>query len=252
MVKGLKIFSEHFLQYTNRYILIGGTACDLSFNRAGLSFRATRDLDIVLCTENMDKEFVRTFWKFINNGKYMQRKQGVDKRQYYRFSNPETDGYPVMIELFSRKPDALLLSDRYYLTPLPVDDDISSLSAILVNDDYYHFLFAGRRETENLSYIGPEHLIPLKAKAWLDLTARKAQGELIDGKSIKKHKNDIFRLYQILNPVFHGELSVIIRNDLIEFLSRMEIEIIDLKSLGLGSTNLGLILNDFRRIYDLE
>ena len=49
MVKGLGLFKEHFRPYTDRYVLIGGTACDLAFEEAGLSFRATKDLDIVLC-----------------------------------------------------------------------------------------------------------------------------------------------------------------------------------------------------------
>lgn len=31
-------------------------------------------------------------------------------------------------------------------------------------------------------------------KAWLDLSERKAAGEDIDSKNIKKHKNDVFRL----------------------------------------------------------
>lgn len=30
------------------------------------------------------------------------------------------------------------------LTPLPIDEDISSLSAILLDDDYYEFLKQGK------------------------------------------------------------------------------------------------------------
>jgi hypothetical protein len=29
MVKGLDLFREHFREYADRYVLIGGTACDL-------------------------------------------------------------------------------------------------------------------------------------------------------------------------------------------------------------------------------
>ncbi len=52
MVKGLDLFREHFRGYADRYVLIGGTACDLAMGEAGLDFRATRDLDIIL----MEKE----------------------------------------------------------------------------------------------------------------------------------------------------------------------------------------------------
>jgi hypothetical protein len=42
-----------------------------------------------------------------------------------------------MLELFSRTPDALHLSDEAHLTPIPVDEGQSSLSAILLDDGYY-------------------------------------------------------------------------------------------------------------------
>ena len=38
------------------------------------------------------------------------------------------------------------------------------------------------------------YLIPFKARAWMDLTDRKATGVHVDSKNIRKHKNDIFRL----------------------------------------------------------
>jgi hypothetical protein len=44
-----------------------------------------------------------------------------------------------MLELFSRLPDALDHAEGSELTPVPVDDEVSSLSAILMDDDYYAF-----------------------------------------------------------------------------------------------------------------
>ena len=82
-----------------------------------------------------------------------------------------------MLELFSRKPDALSIVDESHLTPIPTDEQISSLSAILLEDAYYEFLHSGRRVLDGVPFVGPEHLIPLKAKAWLDLTKRRESGE---------------------------------------------------------------------------
>jgi hypothetical protein len=48
MVRGLDLFRDYFKDYTDKYILIGGTACDLAMGSMGLNFRATKDLDIVL------------------------------------------------------------------------------------------------------------------------------------------------------------------------------------------------------------
>jgi hypothetical protein len=46
MVKGLEVFREHFRDYADRYLLIGGAACDLAMSAAALPFRATKDLAI--------------------------------------------------------------------------------------------------------------------------------------------------------------------------------------------------------------
>ncbi len=51
MVKGLELFKNHFQNYSDQYVLIGGTACTILMDRAGLEFRATRDLDMVLYVE---------------------------------------------------------------------------------------------------------------------------------------------------------------------------------------------------------
>lgn len=48
MVKGLDIFRQHFAAVADQYVLIGGTAATLAMEEAGLDFRATKDLDIVL------------------------------------------------------------------------------------------------------------------------------------------------------------------------------------------------------------
>ena len=51
--------------------------------------------------------------------------------------------------------------------------------------------------SEKISQWIDGYLIPFKAKAWMDLTDRRAAGEHVDSKNIKKHKNDVFRKKQI-------------------------------------------------------
>ncbi len=196
MVKGLALFKEHFRSYADRYVLIGGTACELAMEEVGLPFRATKDLDIVLCLEVLDRSFVEAFWEFVREGKYIVQQKSTGRQQFYRFKKPATEGYPFMLELFSRVPDMLRLANDSHLTPIPTEEEVASLSAILLDNNYYRFLHGGKKDSDGLSFVGPEHLIPLKARAWLDLTRRKEQGDAIDSKDIKKHKNDVFRLYQ--------------------------------------------------------
>ncbi|MHC4872881.1 MAG: hypothetical protein ACYTFY_13650 [Planctomycetota bacterium] len=251
MVIGLDLFEKYFDRFSDRYVLIGGTACELAMNEVGLSFRATKDLDIVLCVESLDKEFAKVFWKFIKDGGYRSKGIKTGKQQYYRFKKPDVVGFPFMIELFSRIPDTISISERSHLTPIPVDDDVSSLSAILLNQEYFKFIINGRKLRDKLSFAGADRLIPLKAKAWLDLSARKKSGESVDSKDIKKHRNDIFRLYQILSPDFDEELPVVVRDDLDTFLSIVKNEDIDIEALGLGTVSLGEILNDIQKIFNI-
>ena len=71
-----------------------------------------------------------------------------------------------MIEIFSKNPDFIILEDDAVLTPLLIDDEISSLSAILLNEAYYELLKTGQM--------------------------------MVDSKNIKKHKNDVCRLAQLI------------------------------------------------------
>jgi hypothetical protein len=177
MVKGLDVFRAHFRDYVDRYMLIGGAACDIAMTSAGLDFRVTRDLDIVLCIEALDAAFAEAFWAFVRAGGYQVQETSTGRKQFYRFQKPTNDSYPSMLELFSRQPDVLQVAAGSHLTPLPVQEEVASLSAILMDDDYYTFIRSGRQEVDGLAVVGAAHLITLKAKAWLDLTQREKSGE---------------------------------------------------------------------------
>ena len=140
MVRGLYVFKEYFEKFSDKYVIIGGTACDIIISDAGLIPRATKDIDIILVVEALSSDFVKQFWKFIQDGNYEQKEKSEDERKYYRFMKPANTEFPFQIELFSRNPDLLGIDEQAHLTPIPVDDGLSSLSAILLNDDYYHFM----------------------------------------------------------------------------------------------------------------
>ena len=106
MVRGLKVFADHFADYQDSYALIGGAACDVLFGEAGLDFRATKDLDIVLCIEVVDAGFAERFQTFLDKGGYQTRQRSDGRREFYRFQKPTDEAYPAMLELFARKPEA--------------------------------------------------------------------------------------------------------------------------------------------------
>ncbi len=252
MVNGLDRFKDHFARFSERYVLIGGTASSLSVEELGGEFRVTKDLDIVLCLEVLDREFAEAFWAFIKQGRYENRQKSTGKRLFYRFYDPQMNDFPEMLELFARVPDALDIRPGAVLTPIPIEEEVSSLSAILLDNDYYAFVMERRTSIDGLSVLKAEGLIPLKARAYLDLSNRKAIGQQVDSKQIKKHKNDIFRLFAVLDREVQLILAATLKTDLELALSRIVADPPDLKSLGITSMTLPEVLDNLRRIYNLS
>lgn len=225
MVRGLEIFKAHFKGHEDKFILIGGTATGIVLDGAGLEARTTKDLDIVLIVEALDAGFATTFWTFIEAGGYQLRQVGEQgKPRLYRFEKPTDERYPAMLELFSRTPEGLKLAEGSHLTPLPIDEAVASLSAILLDDDYYTFIIQGRHLVDGLSMLQEDRLIPLKAKAWLDLKARRAEGGSADAKHIQKHLGDIARLTQLFGATTTVQLPAAISADVTRFLTQLQKE----------------------------
>lgn len=243
MVKGIEIFQEYFSEYTDQYVLIGGAACSVSFEEQAINFgRTTKDLDIVLIVEAQTKEFGERFWQFIKDGKYRIRSKSNGNPQFYRFEKPEDPSFPKMIELFSRT--SYILKEEDGLTPIHIDDDVSSLSAILLNDAYYNALLEGRKIMMGVSLLKPEWIIPFKAKAWLDLRARLGAGS----SDIKKHRNDIIRIVSemVLEKCM---LPDEVRADMETFIEGFDVTEAELKSLRIRGTKPETIKKTLKNIY---
>jgi hypothetical protein len=219
MIRGLDLFREHFADYRKAFVLIGGVACHEWLATQGLRFRATKDMDMVLIVEAVNAAFVKRFWEFIESGKYQGRFKAEDGRQLYRFDKPEDKNYPTMIEIFSRKPANIDLTDGQQIVPIKLDEDSASLSAILLNDDYYTLIRDQHNEETNLPFANPAALIPLKARAHLDLSERAAKGELVKGDDIAKHRTDVFRIAGTLPGEAGPGIPATVQGDLRKFLA---------------------------------
>lgn len=250
-MKGLDVFRAHFAAFAHNYVLIGGAACEIVMEEAGVDFRATKDLDIVLIVEALDAAFGARFWEFVEAGGYQQRERSGGKKEFYRFQKPGDPDYPSMLELFAREPDAFSLGEGSVLTPLPIDEDIASLSAILLDADYYLALTANSRTVDDVPVLDERLLIPFKAKAHLDLTARREAGENIDGRAVRKHRSDVFRLLQLLAEADRVELPETVARDLAAFADKVEAEgDFNPKDFGLAG-DLAAQLAKLRMIYGL-
>lgn len=248
MVKGIEVFRDYFTEYKDQYVLIGGAACDISFHENEMDFRATKDLDVVLVVEALTEEFASKFWIFIQDGKYRNKARSNGKPQFYRFDKPEVAEYPAMIELFSRaewelKPESVL-------TPIHIDDSISSLSAILLNDNYYKLLLEGRTVIDGVSLLKPTWLILFKAKAWLDLNEKIAQGVHVDSRDIKKHRNDIIRMASEM-VLEKCSLTNEVRTDMLKFIENFHITEAELKNLRIAGVHETDIIKILEQTFNL-
>ncbi|VFU17734.1 conserved hypothetical protein [Methylocella tundrae] len=221
-MKGLDIFRRHFEGLSHHYVLIGGAACEIIMEEVGLDFRATKDLDLVILVEALDAAFGERFWAFVEAGGYQQRERSGGGREFYRFQKPADPDFPAMLELFSRAPDAITPAEGSALTPLPIDEDIASLSAILLDDSYYTALVENSRAVHGVAVLDERILIPFKAKAHLDLAARRDQGEHIDQKTVRKHRADVFRLLQLLAEDERVVLPEAIAVDMASFAAKVD------------------------------
>lgn len=251
MVAGIDIFREHFSSFQEQYTIIGGFACDLLMTDAGLDFRQTVDVDMVLTVEALTTEFANAFWAFIEAGGYQARQRSNGKPEFYRFVNPTNSAYPKMIELFSRPQNNVKLQPNTHLMPLHIDDEVSSLSAILLNDDYYRFLLDGRIQAGGISILDAEHIIPLKMRAWLDLREKKEQGIHVNSRDIRKHRLDVFRLF----PLVHEDLRVVVPSsvgsDIQNFIAQIQETDMRLTDIGISRSKES-ILDIYRKMYVVE
>ena len=180
MVAGLDKFREAFAGFTDNYVIIGGTACDIALSDTDMRPRATDDIDMILIVEKVTKEYGEAFWQFIRDGEYKAGKRKKDDMSpaytLYRFTT-EKAGYPVQIELLSRHSDVL-----------------GEPSAIMMDDDYYDLTVTNSAVEDSVRVATPVALICLKARAYLNLLSERAAGRQVNSKDIRKHKTDVLKL----------------------------------------------------------
>jgi len=245
----LETFRSHFHSFNNQYILIGGTATKLLLDEAGLSnTRTTKDLDIVLCIEAITLEFVLQFWKFINEGGYECYVKSGDKRCFYRFDNPMNPNYPFMLELLTDKSIQIEGIDQV-THPIFVDDELVSLSAIMLNEEYYQFIMQNKRVIKGIMVVNEIAIIPLKICAYLDLSNKKANGLKISINDINKHRNDVYRLVQLLSNSPLSNIPTIIKQDISKFCNKLEEHPTILKQLQLDFESIDEIRNVLLNVY---
>ncbi|WP_288612613.1 hypothetical protein [uncultured Bacteroides sp.] len=255
-VKGLEKFKEYFSEFKENYVIIGGTACSIILRDADIKPRATKDIDMILVVERITPEFGRQFWDFIREGDYemRERKREEGKEpvpELFRFYKPRHDGFPYQIELLSKQPEVLSVPEGFHLTPIPVGEDVSSLSAILMDEDFYHFALAHSITEDDLHVADTIGLICLKMKAYLNLSEQEPPAHSSD---IRKHMSDVFKLMASGNTADPVALSANMKKDAAAFVDKMEALMPNKPlqdSIQRNELFIRQVLDEIRRIFDL-
>ena len=218
-------FVEHFANFRDQFVVIGGCACHELFADEALPFRVTRDIDFVLVVLALTDEFYKAFWDYVVAGEYdIYREKPKDEshsgRQYlYRFLNAKSSAYPEQLEMLTSIRDLPHPKGRE-IRHFDPEDGASGLSAIIMDADYYDLIQNHRTTSEKgLPTVTADVLLLLKMKAYLNLVKEKQAGRIVRSKDLLKHRNDVYHLATLLDGTFSTVLPDAVRADLGSFLS---------------------------------
>lgn len=251
-IAGLDVFRDYMAGLEGSYAVIGGTACDILLSDAGLPFRATRDLDTVLVADGHFKETARAIWALVHDGGYRCGWGQGEHTCFYRFTEPGVADYPKMIELFCGGTELPAHEEGIEAVPLHFDDEVSSLSAILLNDDYYQLLLEGVCTIDGVSILDAAHLIPFKTRAYLDLEERRMIEHDVDAHKVRKHKNDVFRLAQLLTGFESVNLSNSIASDMEQFVLKCLENPVNVKQIGVQGASFQDLIEVLTGAYKID
>jgi len=225
-----KKFVDAFKNYADCYCIIGGNAATILLNGelyegSGYQFRKTQDYDVVLNAAKKNTGFSACFLKFIKDNDYEDIVHSVDEEttvHYYRFKTNRED-VPRMIETFSRPELKVPLKIDNQKTPVPEGYD-PSLSALLLDKDYYEILKEGTIKKDGLTILDVPYLIYFKAKAHLDITNKVKNGERVNHADKQKHFNDICQLTFLITDemkkrLYEQNIPGTVKNDMKDFIS---------------------------------
>ena len=126
-----------------------------------------------------------------------------------------------MLEFFSCAEGSFKFHEDQHIIPVTTVDGAKSLSAILLDDEYFTVIQRNVVEKDGIFVISEMTLIPFKAKAYLEI---KERGE--DSKNWKKHRGDIINLaVNFLTEESREELSGGVRDHFVLFMSDLRKEL---------------------------
>jgi len=190
-IAGLRHFESYFRDMKEHYVIVGGFATLMLLERELPNHgKATHDIDLVLLT-TASEEMAARLKAYIKEGGYTIQKGQKDRYRYYRFVDPDAEGYAKEIELFTGKEQDLDLDEGQRIVPIDPEEGLYSLSAIMLDHEYFQMIKHNIEVIDGIPYSNAPATILLKMSAMYDLYHR-------EDDKWKKHRRDILKLLLLL------------------------------------------------------
>ena len=209
----IRHFCSHFAGHEESFVLIGGSACSCWYADSPTSFRGTRDIDVVIVVEALNREFVDLLVAYLRDNGYASwvrhPQNGPAKRVMYRFVNPANRRAAAKIELLSRSGEIRRIESLQSAVPIKAEDEYTGLSGIVLDDAYYDFIRTQCQTVMGCPVLSLPGLVLLKIKAFLNLGAAVAEAGAPQGgdsaaDNRKKHRNDVFFMLATMEPALYA------------------------------------------------
>ncbi len=135
-----------------------------------------------------------------------------------------------------------------HLTPIPTEGEADSLSAILLDEDYYACLQEGTVVIDDVRVLKPEYLLVFKAMAYLNLVEQRDEGLTVKSEDIRKHRLDVFRVFQLLPIELRVKLPDSVRKDVENFIATMRLDTPDIRNIGIKTISAEEVLDNIVNI----
>lgn len=112
-------------------------------------------------------------------------------------------------------------------------------------------MLLGKTIIKNISVLDPIHLIAFKARAHIDLTNKKNEGFFVNERDSKKHKNDIYRLLQLIKISDRIDAPSVIKKDIFDFIQMINDDNENIERLTKKVLNLNKVINLLKRVIGL-
>ena len=201
---GLSHFEAHFRDMKDHYVIVGGFATLMLLDREIENHgKATHDIDLVLLTST-SAEMANRIKTYIREGGYTIQKGQQDIYRYYRFVDPDVEGYAKEIELFASEEYGIDLDEGQRIIPIDPEEGLYSLSAIMLDREYFNMIKNNIEVIDGIPYSNTPATMLLKMSAVYDLHQR-------GDDKWKKHRRDILKLTLLLT----GEERIVLTGRMI-------------------------------------